>query len=137
MSAQAVAPGEMRLRVFLPVQVLLDQSVVRVVAEAENGALGILPRHVDFVTSLTPGLLSFTTVEGVEEFLAVDQGVLVKQGRELSVSVRHAVHGTDLGTLRKLVSETFETIDDRERRARGALARLESGFVRRFLELSE
>lgn len=127
----------MRLRVFLPVHVMLDSSVERVVAEAENGSYGILPRHVDFVAALTPGLLSFTPAGGEEEFLAVDEGVLVKQGQDLMVSVRNAVRGTDLGTLRKLVEETYETVDDRERRARSALARLEAGFVRRFLELSE
>lgn len=137
----AAQPGTMRLRIFLPVQVLLDEPVTRVVAEAKNGSYGILPRHVDFVTALVPGLLAFTPAgEGGpqdEQFVAVDEGVLVKQGNELLISVRNAARGADLGTLQTLISETFEHVDDRERRARSAMARLEAGFVRRFLELSE
>jgi F-type H+-transporting ATPase subunit epsilon len=127
----------MRLKVLLPVHVLLDVEAERVVAESEHGSFGILPRHIDFVAALTPGLLTFTPVGGEEEYVAVDEGVLVKQGAEVLVSVRNAVRGHNLGDLRHTVEETFEVVDDRERRARSALARLEAGFVRRFLELSE
>ncbi|MBD3308113.1 F0F1 ATP synthase subunit epsilon, partial [candidate division KSB3 bacterium] len=69
----------MKLRVLLPTRVLLDEEVTKVTAEAENGMFGILPRHVDFVTILVPGIVSFE-IDGKEEFLAVDEGVLVKQG---------------------------------------------------------
>jgi F-type H+-transporting ATPase subunit epsilon len=37
----------MRLRVFLPERILIDQEVTKVVAEAENGSFGILPKHID------------------------------------------------------------------------------------------
>lgn len=127
----------MHLRILLPVEVLMDAPVARLVAEADNGAFGILPRHVDFVTALKPGLVSLTTPEGKEEFVAVDEGVLVKQGREVLISVRNAARGQDLGSLRRLVAETFESVDEKERRTRSALARLEAGFMRRFLELNE
>ena len=45
----------MRLRVFLPMKILIDQEVTKVVAEAENGSFGILPKHIDFVAALAPG----------------------------------------------------------------------------------
>lgn len=127
----------MRLQILLPTRILVDCPVTKVVAEAENGSFCLLPRHVDFVAALTPGLLSFTTPEGKEEFAAIDEGVLVKRGPEVEVSVRDAVRGADLGLLRLMIRESFEALDDREKRARGALARLEADFVRRFIELRE
>jgi len=125
----------MRLRVFLPTGVLIDCAVTKVVAEAENGSFCLLPRHADFVAALAPGIMSFTLEDGTEQFAATDEGVLVKHAGEVSVSVRDAVRGTDLGYLRMMIHESFEALDDREKRARGALARLEADFVRRFIEL--
>ncbi len=125
----------MRLKVLLPTEVLIDQAVVKVVAEAENGSFGLLPRHIDFVAALVPGLLSFTTEEGEEEFLAVDEGILVKCGPEVLVSTQNAVRGGDLGTLRQAVEERSQVVAERERETRSALARLEADFVRRFMEL--
>ncbi len=127
----------MQLKVLLPTAVLVDEPVVKVIAEAENGSFCLLPRHVDFVAALVPGLLSFTTAEGVEEFLAVDEGILVKQGDDVRVSVINGVRGGALAELRALVTQQFERLDERERRARSALARMEADFVRRFIELRE
>ena len=125
----------MNLKVLLPSRIFLEQEVSKVVAEAENGSFCLKPRHIDFVTALVPGLLSFTTMEGEEVFIAVDEGVLVKCGHEVLVSSRQAVRGPNLGQLKQMVREEFEKLDDYERSARSAVARLEANLVRRFLEL--
>jgi F-type H+-transporting ATPase subunit epsilon len=125
----------MRLKVLLPSEVLLDAAVTKVIAEAENGAFCLLPRHIDFVAALVPGLLSFETEDGREEFLAVDEGILVKCAAQVLVSTRQAVRGPDLGSLRQAVDEQFRIVDEQERKARAAAARLEADLVRRFLEL--
>ncbi len=67
----------MRLKVLLPTEVLVDQLVTKVIAEAENGSFCLLPRHIDFVAALAPGILSFEVESGQEGFVAVDQGILV------------------------------------------------------------
>jgi F-type H+-transporting ATPase subunit epsilon len=125
----------MQLRVLLPTQVLLDEEVAKVTAEARNGSFCLLPRHVDFVAALVPGLLSFESYRGQEQFLAVDEGVLVKCGSVVTVSTRNAVRGADLGKLRRTIERQFRVLGERERMSRVALARLEADFVRRFLEL--
>lgn len=125
----------MRLRVMLPSRILLDQEVVKVVAEAQNGSFCLLPRHVDFVAALVPGLLNLVGPNGAEEFIAVDEGTLVKCGSEVSVSVRHAVRGGDLGELRRTVEEEFRLLNETEKAARSALARMEADFIRRLMEL--
>jgi F-type H+-transporting ATPase subunit epsilon len=125
----------MRLKVMLPTAIFVDKEVTKVTAEAENGSFTLLPLHIDFVAALVPGLLSYESSEGGEEFLAVDQGILVKCGPDVLVSTRNAVRGPDLGTLKQTIDEQFRMLDDRQRMVRSAIARLESDMVRRFLEL--
>ena len=128
----------MRLTVLLPTEILVDEEVAKVVAEAQNGSFCLLPRHIDFVAALVPGLLAFVkTADGAEEFLAADEGLLVKCGPQVLVSTRQAVRGAELGLLRETVEKTFKVLTDQEKRTRTALANLEANFIRRFLKLEE
>jgi F-type H+-transporting ATPase subunit epsilon len=127
----------MNLKVLLPTAVLVDTEVTKVVAEAANGSFCLLPRHIDIVAALVPGLFFYTTAEGQEVFLAVDEGILVKCGAEVLVSTRNAVQGPDLGTLERTIDEQFRVLDEHEKMARTAMARLEADLVRRFMELHE
>jgi F-type H+-transporting ATPase subunit epsilon len=125
----------MLLKVLLPKKVLVEEKVRKVVAEGKDGSFCLLPRHVDFVSALVPGLLEYETAVGEEFYLAVDEGILVKCGAEVLVSTRNAVQGADLGQLQKLIREQFAALDEREKQTRSALAKIEADFVRRFLEL--
>lgn len=125
----------MKLKILLPREVLLDVEVNKIVAEAVNGSFCLLPRHVDFVAALVPGIMGLTLPEGKEEFLAIDEGVLIKCGQEVLVSTSNAMRGPDLGTLKKTVEEEFSLLDEKEKMARTAAARLEADLVRRFMEL--
>jgi F-type H+-transporting ATPase subunit epsilon len=126
----------MRLRVFLPARILIDQEVTKVVAEAENGSFGILPKHIDFVAALRPGIFSFES-DKEEEFLATDEGILVKCASDIMVSTRKAVRSKNLGELRETVEHEFRILDDRERKTRSILAKLEADFTKRFLKMRE
>jgi F-type H+-transporting ATPase subunit epsilon len=123
----------MRLKVLLPRKVLIDQEVTKVIAEAENGSFCLLPKHIDFVTALVPGILSFVAAKE-EEFLAVDEGILVKCAGEVMVSTRKAVRSKDLGTLKRTVKREFRVLDERERKTRTILAKLEADFARSLFE---
>jgi len=123
------------LKVLLPTKMYIDQNVVKVVAEAENGSFCLLPRHIDFVAALVPGILSYESVEGQEEFVAVDEGILVKVGQEVLISTRNAERSSELGKLKETVEKSFQVLDDRERKARSAAAKLEADLARKFLEL--
>jgi F-type H+-transporting ATPase subunit epsilon len=126
-----------RLKVLLPTKVAFEQDVTKIVAEAVDGAFCLLPRHVDFVAPLVPGILSYETERGREAFLAVDEGMLVKRDREVLVSTRNAVHSRDLERLEATVENVFRTLDEDERKARSAAAKLEASFVQRFLDLQD
>jgi F-type H+-transporting ATPase subunit epsilon len=127
----------MRLKVLLPARVLIDEEVNQITAEAENGSFSLLPRHIDFVAALVPGLLSFIDSDWHEQFLAVDGGMLVKAGQDVLVSTSNAVPGPDLGELRQMVEEQFRQRAEEETAVRSAVARLEADFVRRFMQLGE
>ena len=127
----------MKLKVVLPTEVLIDQEVTKVIAEAENGSFCLLPRHIDFVAALPPGILSFESDDDKETFLAIDEGILVKCGPEVLVSTRNAMRGPDLGQLKRTVEEQFRNLDEREKLARTTAAKLEAGFARRFMEMEE
>lgn len=126
----------MRLEILLPHCVFADwPDVERIVLESTAGSIGILPRRLDFTAALTPGVLTYQRAGREEQFCAVDEGVVVKTGSQVRMSVRQAIGGADLGGLRDAVRTRYMTLDESERSARTAIARLESDFVRRFMEL--
>lgn len=127
----------MHLKVVLPTKILLEQDVLKVNAEAENGMFCLLPHHLDFVATLVPSLLAFVSSEDEEKFLAIDQGILVKHGNQVTVATQHAVQGGDLGMLKQTVEQQFRLIDEHEKIARSVLAKLEVSTIRRFIELGE
>lgn len=126
----------MNLKVLLPFQIFAEKTgVARVVAETREGSFGLLPHRLDCVAALVPGILVYETEAEGEVYVAVDEGVLVKAGPDVLVSVRRAIYGTDLGQLRALVEKEFLTLDENERNARSVLAKLETGFLRRIAAL--
>jgi F-type H+-transporting ATPase subunit epsilon len=124
----------MTLTVRLPAEVLFREKVSRIKAEAENGWFGLLPKHVDFVTALVPGVLRFSPEGKPEEYVAMDRGVLVKCGPEVSISTRNAVRVTDLAALKTQVEAQFYASQEREKKARAFESKLESDLVRRLME---
>jgi F-type H+-transporting ATPase subunit epsilon len=123
----------MTLKVLLPFQVFADKTgVSRIVAETHEGSFGLLPHRLDCVAALAPGILTYETAADGEVFLAIDEGVLVKTGADVLVSVRRALSGKDLGELRESVTKEFLTLDEHEQSVRTVMAKLESGFLRRF-----
>jgi len=126
-------PARMNLKILLPFQIFAEKTgVSRIVAETREGSFGLLPHRLDCVATLAPGILVFETEAEGEVFMAVDEGVLVKTGADVLVSVRNAMVGTDLGKLREAVEQEFLTLDEQEKQVRSVLAKLENGFIRRF-----
>ena len=124
----------MHLKVLLPFQVYADKTgVSRIVAETQAGSFGLLPHRLDCVAALTPGILIYETEADGEVFVAVDEGVLVKTGPDVLISVRRAIGGTDLGRLHTAVEKEFLTMDNREQNVRSVAAKLEIGLLRRFV----
>jgi F-type H+-transporting ATPase subunit epsilon len=119
----------MELKVLLPFEEILRVDVVKVHAESQSGSFALLPHHADLVSTLVPGILSYQDLDGQEGFVALDEGLLVKRGGQVTVTVRRGVAGGSLETLQETVVEQFLALDEREEQARAVLARLEASFV--------
>lgn len=125
----------MQLSIFTPVRQVLACEAVSIVAVGLDGAFGIRARHIDIAAPLVPGILAIVGADGHERFVALDGGVLLKAGREVSIATRRAAEGAHLPALRATIEREFLALAEHERTARQAAARLEAGIVRRFLEL--
>jgi F-type H+-transporting ATPase subunit epsilon len=129
--------ADVRLRVFAPIRKEVDEEVGRVAVQAVGGAFTMLPRHLDTVAVLEPGLLSFVLTDGSEVFVAVEGGTLVKVGGDVLVSTPEAVRGPGLAELRHIVEATFLARAEHEEAARLAMARLEADVIERLVEVEE
>jgi F-type H+-transporting ATPase subunit epsilon len=125
----------MKLKVLLPSRVFVDKTeVLRIIAETDAGSFGILPRRLDCVAAIVPGILTYETEAEGEQYLAVNGGVLVKTGPEVLISVRNAIRGTDLSRLREKVEQEIRALNEQEKQVRSVVAKMESDFIRRLVE---
>ena len=125
----------MLLKILLPAEVLIVQEVNKIVAEAENGSFCLMPNHIDFVATLSPGLFTYESTAGGQELYAMDVGTLVKKGVEVLVSTRNAVRAPDLGQVKQVVMQQYDRLDEREKMVRSASAKLEASMIRRIVDL--
>jgi F-type H+-transporting ATPase subunit epsilon len=130
-----IMASDMTVKLLLPTSTLFEGRAVRMTAVAPNGAFGILPNHVDCVSAIVPSVLTLCLPDGTEKIFGLDEGLLVKKGHQVTVSVRRGVRGEDLESLQETVETSFVQMDEEERQARSALSRLEANMVRRFAEL--
>jgi F-type H+-transporting ATPase subunit epsilon len=107
------------------------------VVQTIQGSFGILPQRLDCAATLSPGILTYETEGEGEVYVAVDQGVLVKVGPEVLVSVRNAIGGTDLARLHDAVKQEFLELDEREKNTRSVLAKMESGLIRHLVDFQQ
>lgn len=120
----------MELRIFLPFKVFAEiKNVVRIVAETGEGSFGMLPQRLDCVAALSAGIFTYKTKTDGVHYIAIDEGIMVKAGLVVLVSVRNAFGGADLGKLRELVESEFIHQEQQEKEVRSVVAKLEGGFM--------
>ncbi|MCB0675592.1 MAG: F0F1 ATP synthase subunit epsilon [Saprospiraceae bacterium] len=130
-----MAYDSMQLKILLPFRVFAERTEVkRIVAETQEGSFGLLPNRLDCAAALAPGILTYETEAEGEVFVAVAEGVLIKAGAEVLVSVRNAIGGVGLDELHQAVEREA---GEEERNLRTTLAKLEVDFVRRFAALKQ
>lgn len=122
----------MNLKILLPFEVFEQTAdVLRIVAQTGEGTFGLLPHRLDCVAALTPGIFVYETAKDGEVFLATDEGVLIKTGQDVLVSVHRALKSADLDRLHETVDQEFLTLDQQSQNVRSVMAKLETGFLRR------
>jgi F-type H+-transporting ATPase subunit epsilon len=123
-------PDRMSLRILLPFEEFLSKvGVASINATTSDGSVGLLPHRQDCVAVLRPGILSFTADGEGESFVAVDQGTLIKAGLTVTISVRRAIGGINLGQLQEAVRHEFLTEAELDKTMRAVMARIETGLL--------
>jgi|SRR5665647_189546 len=125
---------KMRIKLTLPYETILDEEVDKITAPGVEGAFQILPKHIDVVWTLQPGILILTK-DNENKYFAIHKGVLVKENDIVYVSSFQAIKGDSLEDLNKALIENFKTLDDREKQAQKVLIKLETDTMRRFMEI--
>lgn len=124
-----------KLKILLPSEIFTQENnVSQIVAETSIGSVGILPQRLDCVAALVPGIFSYRNEAGEDTYIALDEGILVKTGRDVLISVRNAFSGTDLKQLRKAVDQEFLKLNEQEKNARSVMMKIESGFISHLAE---
>jgi F-type H+-transporting ATPase subunit epsilon len=125
----------MTLKVLLPFQIFTEISgVSRIVSESLFGSFGLLPHRLDCVSALVPGILIYQIIGNVEEYVAIDEGILVKKGQDVLISTRNAIGGTNLAKLHETVEREFLSLSENEQDVRSVMAKMESDFIRRLMD---
>ena len=125
----------MNLKVLIPFQIVLQQTgVSRIIAETREGSFGLLPHRLDCVAALVPGILVYESNGANASYIAVDEGVLVKSGAEVLISVRRAIGGANLRELHEAVQREFLVLEEREKEVRAALSKMQAALLGRFAE---
>lgn len=123
----------MRLKLILPYKTILDQEVEKITAPGSNGDFQILPKHIDGTWTLTPGILNVVAEKDL--YYAIGNGVLVKQGKVVYLSTFQAIAGESLKALTETVRESLTALNEKERKAREVLIRLETETIKKFMEI--
>lgn len=121
--------SRMTLKILLPTGIFLEESnISNIVAESSIGFFGLLAHRLDCATSLVPSILIYHNES--ENFIALDRGVLMKTGLNITVSVRNAIKGKGLDQLQQAIDEKFRKIDEQESKVRQVMAKMEGTFLK-------
>lgn len=128
----------MRIKVQLPDQILYEADVKLVSFQAEDGTFTMLPRHIDFASSLVPGIVRFVEKEnGQEKYLATSKAVLVKKSDLVTISTTTAVMSDSLDTVQEQIQAELDEVAEEMQEARDSLSRLEVAIVKKYMEISD
>ena len=123
----------MTLKIQLPFKIFVEaKNVSSIIIETKEGSYGMLPQRLDCVAALVPGIFTYEIESESPKYIAVDEGVMIKAGTHILVSVRNAIGGTDLGKLSDMLKKEFNKQDEDKIQVRTVMAKLEGGFIYSF-----
>jgi F-type H+-transporting ATPase subunit epsilon len=125
----------MQFTFVTPQGIVLQQNIRKITLETLDGYYTLLPRHVDFVSALTAGIVTFLSEDNTEKYAACHQGIIVKKGDKITISVQNAVLGETLSELQELIKIEFKQREEQRKQLNTAMARLELGIMRGFKQL--
>ena len=127
----------MKLKVTSPIGIVLTEEIQKIDFEALDGHFTLLPHHQDFVTAMPPNIVAYQTSDGLTHYMACNRGILVKKAADVYLSVHRAVLSETLDDLAGIIAVEFKHDDEERKEVNTAMARLEVGLSRGFMQLKE
>ena len=129
----------LNLRVYTPNELFIDEVITKISVLGNEGYYTILPNHIDYVSSFGDGILCFVTQDNKRMFVGVNQGILVKCGREIQISTFNAINGgssvEELKDILKDVIKKEEEIINFEKKLKISLKNIEFELFKRINSL--
>jgi F-type H+-transporting ATPase subunit epsilon len=127
----------LHLQILVPDAVVLDARVTAVQAADASGRFGLRPGHERFTTVLVPSLIVYTDEEGHERFAAVDGGVMMLEGEQLSVVTRDAVLADRLEDIAQKAAMILDIRRREEQQARAEFDELQTALVKQLARVGK
>jgi F-type H+-transporting ATPase subunit epsilon len=83
----------LNLRIYTPQKLFLEETITKLKVSEKGCNYTILPRHIDYLSSFSRSTINFRKLSGEEGYVWLNQGILVKCGREIQISVFSAING--------------------------------------------
>lgn len=124
---------EMLFKVFSPLGILIDRPVSKIDFEAIDGFFTLLPKHIDFISALKTGILTYTDLKGKKAYIACHQGILIKKGKNVSLTTKLGILDNDLSHLTQRIETDFKQMEESRKESNKTMAQLEISLTKGFL----
>lgn len=85
----------MHLEIITPEKVILKEEIDELMVPTETGQIGILPKHINLITTLSSGELIIKNA-GKEKVFAITGGFLQVHNDTVSILADYAAHADDI-----------------------------------------
>lgn len=87
---------QVHVTIVSPNGVVYDNDARKCHVTTVNGGLTILPRHIAMMTALEISAVVVTTLDGAEDYIAIDGGLLVNENNNINISANMALRARDI-----------------------------------------
>lgn len=106
-------------------------DAISFVAADDSGSFGIQAGHARMMASLTLGLARFSTVDGVQRYVAIPGALMYFRDNQLFVNTRRYLHGADASAISATWKHELEAEEARSREVHDRIVRLEDEILKR------
>lgn len=125
----------MKLLICSPLETVVQAKIEKISFEALDGYRTLLPKHIDYVSALGTGIISYIPQGESVKYVACHQGIIVKQGLQVTISAQGTIRGNTLSELKQQIELDFKQNEEHRKELNAAMAKLELGLIRGFQQL--
>ena len=127
----------LNLRIYTPEKLALEEEILKITVNGEEGSFTILPKHVDYISSFNDCIIYYTDKSNNIRFIAINQWILTKIGRNIEISTFHIITGNTLQELKdnmNEISKKSDELDIKEKQLNQNLKQIEFNLFKKIME---